>query len=226
MFRSRLLTLALALVGTALAASPFAHAQQSSDMATVRVVHASPDAPAVDVWLDGQPAIRGLAFGQFTGHTAVPAGTHRVQVTPAGAQPGSAVIDTAVELTARQAYTVMATGRLSEIKPLMLQDERSAPGGSRARIVHASPDAPAVDVAVAGGPTVISNLAFGVDSGYLDVPTGDAQLEVRLAGTNQTVLTVPATFTQGYTYTVAAVGLAGGQPALQALAMNDTSQRN
>jgi hypothetical protein len=35
---------------------------------------------------------------------------------------------------------------------------------------------------------------------------------------------VPATFTQGHVYTLAALGLAGGEPPLQALAMNDTSQ--
>ncbi len=227
MFRFRALAVAaLALAGTTVALGPLASAQQSSDMATVRVVHASPDTPAVDIWLDGQPAIRGLAFGQFTGHTPVPAGNHRVQVTPAGAQSDGAVIDANLELSARQAYTVMATGRLAEIKPLVLQDERTSPSGSRARFVHASPGAPAVDVAVAGGPVVISNVAFGADSGYLDVPVGDVPLEVRVAGSDQVVLSVPATFTEGHVYTLAALGLAGGEPPLQALALNDTSQMN
>jgi hypothetical protein len=227
MFRFRSLAIAaLTLAGTAIAVNPLASAQQPSDMAMIRVVHASPDAPAVDIWLDGQPAIRGLAFGQYTGHTAVPAGNRRVQVTPAGGQPESAVIDANLELSARQAYTVMATGRVAEIKPLVLQDERTSPSDSRTRFVHASPGAPAVDIAVAGGPIVISNVAFGADSGYLDVPAGDVPLEVRVAGTEQVVLTVPATFTQGYVYTLAALGLAGGEPPLQAAAMNDTSQVN
>lgn len=227
MFRLGLLAVAaVAAVSTAVAASPLAQAQQPmSDTAMVRVVHASPDAPAVDIWVDGQPAIRTLAFGQFTSHAALPAGKHRVQVTPSGDQADRAVIDADLELTAGQAYTVMATGRLAEIKPLVLQDERLAPSGSRVRFVHASPDAPAVDIAVAGGPVVISGAAFGDNSGYLDVPVGDVALEVRLAGTDQAVLTVPATFAQGYAYTLVAAGLAAGQPPLQALAMSDTSQR-
>ena len=227
MYRLRLLALAaLALAGTAFAASPLAHAQQmGSDRAMVRVVHASPDAPAVDVWLDGEPAIRDLAFGAFTGHAAVPAGSHRVRVTPAGGQPDSAVIDATLDLAANKAYTVMAVGRLAEIKPLVLEDDRSAPSGARVRFVHASPDAPAVDIAVAGGPVVVSNAGFGQDSGYLDVPTGDVALEVRVAGTDQVVLTVPANFASGYAYTLAAIGLAAGQPPLQALAMSDTAGR-
>ena len=190
----------------------------------VRVVHASPDAPAVDIWLDGEPAIRSLAFSQATSHTAVPAGSHRVQVTPSGAQADSAVIDATLDLGAGKAYTVMAVGRVAEIKPLVLEDERMAPSGSRARFVHASPNAPAVDIAVAGGgPVVMSNVGFGDNSGYVDVPTGDVPLEVHLAGTDQVVLSVPATFDGGHAYTLAAVGLAGGQPALQALALNDTA---
>ena len=175
MHRLRLLALsALALASTAVMAAPFAAAQQTgSDMAMVRVVHASPDAPAVDVWVDGQPAIRSLAFGQFTGHTPLPAGSHRVRVTPAGTEASSAVIDATLDLAAGKAYTVMAVGRVAEIKPLVLEDDRMAPSGSRARFVHASPDAPAVDIAVAGGPVVISNAAFGDNSGYIEVPTGD-----------------------------------------------------
>jgi hypothetical protein len=226
MVRLPLLALgALAFAGTAVAASPLVQAQQMpSDRAMVRVVHASPDAPAVDIWLDGEPAIRSLSFGQFTGHTAVPAGSHRVQVTPAGAQADTAVIDANLDLAVGQAYTVMATGRLADIQPLVLQDERAAPNGSRTRFVHASPGAPAVDIAVAGGPAIISNVGFGADSGYLDVPVGAAQLDVRVAGTEQTVLTVPATFDASYAYTLAAVGLAGGQPPLQALALSDTSR--
>ena len=228
MFRSRLLGFAaFALASTALAPTPFTTAQQMpAEMAMVRVVHASPEAPAVDIWLDGQPAIRGLAYNQFTGHTSVPAGTRRVQVTPAGGQPESAVIDANLELTAGEAYTVMATGQLTQITPLVLQDDRTMMAGSRARFVHAAPGAPAVDIAVAGGPTVISNVAFGQDSGYIEVPVGDAQLEVRVAGTDQVVLTVPATFTEGYAYTLAALGLAGGQPPLGALALSDTSRRS
>jgi hypothetical protein len=219
----RLLALgALALAGSALASGSMAQAQMATDYAMVRVIHASPDAPAVDVWLDGEPAIRNLAFGQFTGHTAVPAGSHRVRVTPTGAATDSAVIDTTLDLGAGKAYTVMATGRVAEITPLVLEDERMAPSGSRARFVHASPDAPAVDIAVAGGPVVISGAAFGGNSGYIEVPTGDVPLEVRVAGTEQVVLTVPATFTGGYGYTLAAVGLAGGQPSLQAVALSDT----
>ena len=52
--------------------------------ACVSVVHASPDAPAVDVWVDGEPALIGLTFGTYSGWVTLPAGDHQVQVAPAG----------------------------------------------------------------------------------------------------------------------------------------------
>jgi hypothetical protein len=45
-----------------------------SHEAKVRVVHASPDAPAVDVWVNGQVAISGLAFGEATDYVALAGG--------------------------------------------------------------------------------------------------------------------------------------------------------
>jgi hypothetical protein len=219
---------AVALAGVVVATGPLARAQSmGSDMAAVRVMHASPDAPAVDVWVNGEPKLTGLSFGQFTGHTWLPAGTHQVAVAPAGAPASQAVINAPVTLEAGQAYTVMAIGRLAEIKPLILDDERAPTMGNEAKVrfVHASPDAPAVDIAVAGGPTVLSSVAFGEASGYEMVPPlTDATLEVRAGG--QTVLPLPgATFAPGGVYTAVAIGLAGGEPALQAVWLWDASSR-
>ena len=56
----------------------------------VRVIHASPDAPPVDVYVNGDPGvampnISGLAFTQGTGYVPLPTDTYRFRVTPAGA---------------------------------------------------------------------------------------------------------------------------------------------
>src|SRR6478672_5717918 len=77
--------------------------------AMIRVVHASPDAPAVDVYLNGQRAIADLKFTEGTTYAAVPAGSYKVQVFPAGTGPtGKAVIDATLDLKGGTAYTVAA----------------------------------------------------------------------------------------------------------------------
>jgi hypothetical protein len=177
--------------------------------ACINVVHASPDAPAVDVYLDGTKALGGLAFGAASGWVAVPAGEHQVQVTAADAAIDTAVIDVTVTLEGGAAYEVAATGLLAEITPQVYQANLSAiaDGSARIRVVHASPDAPAVDVAVKGGDVLVPNLAFPNASDYLDVPAASYDLEVRPAGTTDVALDLPGVQLEaGMVYSVYAIG--------------------
>lgn len=207
---SSVLVLVLVFATTALAAGP----------ARVRVVHASPDAPAVDVWVnDAIIAFSNAPFKGITDYAELDAGTYNVKVVPAGAME-PVVIEADLDLAADTDYTVVAVGQLAAIEPLVLLDNNSMPAAGKAhvRFVHASPDAPAVDIAVKGGPALFSNVAFKGVGDYLPVDAGTYDLEVRLAGTDTVALSVPGVALADQTvYTVFAMGLAGGEPALQAV---------
>ena len=91
-------------------------------------------------------------------------------------------------------------------------------GQAMVRVVHASPDAPAVDIAVKGGPVLFPNVAFKGASQFTPVNAGTYDLEVRLAGKTDVALAVPGVaLKDGDIVTIFAMGLAGGQPALQAV---------
>jgi Domain of unknown function (DUF4397) len=194
--------------------------------AMIRVVHASPDAPAVDVYLNGQRAVANLRFTEGTAYAAVPAGSYRVQVFPAGTGPGgTAVIDATLDLQGGTASTVAAVNVVARIEPLVLTDDLTAPAAGKAhiRVVHAAPDAPAVDVAVKGGPVAFRSVAFKSATPYAPLDAGTYQLEVRPAGTTQAVLTTdPVTLAAGRIYTVFAMGQVAGN-SLQAVAFADNS---
>ena len=198
-----------ALIVAALMLTSFAVAGAQSDTARLRVIHASPDAPAVDIWVNGEVAIANLAFPDGTDYVELPAGEYQVQVTPAGAEE-PVVIDATLPLQAGTDYTVAAVGVLESIEALVLTDNNAAPAAGQAhiRVVHASPDAPAVDVAVAGGDVLISNLEFGQASEYLPVPAGSYDLQVRVAGTEDVAIDIPGFVAEaGAIYSVFAVGL-------------------
>ena len=180
--------------------------------ACVNVIHASPDAPAVDVYVDGAEALSDLEFGAASGWVALPAGEHQVQVTAADAALDTAVIDATVTLDEGAAYEIAATGLLAEIEPQVNQVDLSTLGSeddpmARVRVIHASPDAPAVDVAVTGGDILIENLAFPDASDYLSVPAGAYDLEVRPTGTTDVALDLPGVALEaGTVYSVYAIG--------------------
>jgi len=191
-------------------------------MARVRIVHASPDAPAVDVWVNDNAAFTNAPFKGITEYAELEVGAYNVKVVPTGATE-PVVIEADLALEAKD-YTVVAVGKLEEIEPLVLVDNNSAPeaGKAHVRFVHASPDAPAVDIAVKDGPVLFSNIAFREVGDYLPVDAGTYDLEVRLAGTTDVALAVPGlALADGTVYTVFAMGLAGGEPTLEAVPSAD-----
>lgn len=213
----------IATSGTALAA----------DTADVRVLHASPDAPAVDVYLDDAivDALTNVPFGTISDYLQIPAGAHNIKVYATGTT-ADPVIDADVTLTAGAAYTVAATGALADITAQVLEDDPSATSSSaKVRVVHFSADAPAVDVATAGSTVeeaVVKGLAYPNATDYLALPGGTYDLEVRLAGDTTVALPLPdVTIQDGRAYSVFAVGSAAspavGGNALQAVLAVDAT---
>ncbi len=192
--------------------TPEPAAETDEDSVLVRVVHASPNAPAVDVYIDGSLALSGVPYFTASGYVTLPAGERLVQVTPAGASPDDAVISANLPLTGGNAYTIAAIGLLENIEARLFEDNRSDVSGVDARVTvyHLSPDAPAVDVKVGPeGAIILENIAFG-ESDNTDEDQGTYDIFVTPAGEADPVLSFPGTELQGGTsYDVFAIGLLG-----------------
>lgn len=201
--------------------------------ARIRVVHLSPDAPAVDIWVDGNKVITNLAFGEYTDYLTVPSNKgneyYNIQVVPNGATT-PVVIDADLRLKPNHDYTVAAVGRLANIYPIVIKDNtNSGPrDNSLVRFAHTSADAPAVDIALQDGPVLFSDVSFGEVEDYLEVMPGTYDLEVRLAGTMTVVLSLDdVMLMKGTQYTVFATGLVSpgdDEPSLSALLVKDRSK--
>ncbi|CAN5907754.1 DUF4397 domain-containing protein [soil metagenome] len=190
--------------------------------ASVNVVHASPNAPGVDLLVDNTRVNTSpLVYPNNTGYLEVPAGARNIKVNAAGTS--TSVIDANVTLEADRYYSVFAANTLASIEPVVVMDDLTTPAANRAhvRFIHLSPDAPAVDVAVVNGPVLFSNSTFKQATPFSPVAVGTYNLEVRLAGTNTVVLSLPnVQLANGQIYTVFAKGFvnppAGNQNALSA----------
>ena len=201
--------------------------------ADVRVLHASPDAPAVDVYLDDAKvdALTNVPFGTISDYLAIPAGKHNVKVYATGTT-SSPVIDADVTVTAGRAYTIAATGALADIGAQVLQDDPAPTAKSaKVRVIHFSGDAPAVDIATAGSAVneaVVKGLEYPNATDYIALPGGTYDLEVRLAGETTVALALDNVKVQnGRAYSVFAIGSAAspavGGNALQAVVAVDAT---
>lgn len=161
----------------------------------IRVIHASADAPAVDIVVDGGVAFEGLRFKDYTNYTSVPAGSHTISINAAGTT--TTVFTTVVNLSDNIAYSFYAVGKLnpgggrSTLNLLGTGDDLSAPpsGSTKVRVIHAASTAPDVDVYVTSpfaklpDSPALSGVPYTLASGYLTVPAADYQARVTVAGT-------------------------------------------
>jgi hypothetical protein len=192
----------------------------AANEAQVRVVHASPDAPNVDVWVDGATVLTDVPFTAVSDYLSLPAGDHNIQVTATGST--DPVIDADVTLDVGTAYTVAATGMLADIGATVLVDDRTpVDGQSKLRVFHASPSAPDfVDVAVTDGPILVEGLAYPEATAYLTVDAGTYPLKIRAAGETDAALTLDATLEAGMNYT--AIAMDGGDAGVQVIVAIDS----
>lgn len=197
--------------------------------AQVRVVHGSPNAPAVDVLVDNDEVLADVSYRQFSGYLEVPSGTRNIKVNAANTT--TTVINANPALVADAAYTIIATNVLASIEPLVLTDNLTAPaaGNIKLRLVHGAPNVGAVDIYVtapganlATATPTLTAVAFKTASAYLEVPAGAYQVRITPTGTKTVAIdTGSLTLTAGQIRTAIAVEAAGGGAPLAALLLPD-----
>ncbi len=218
------------------AAPAEAPAEASGDTVHIRVAHFSPDAPAVDIWVNGEAsAIAGLEFPQITDWIELPADSYNLAVVPAGLTIASAIIGPAdFDLPGGAWLTIAAVGTFERgkgsLKPIIIAEDFSPipDGQARVTVLHAIDGAPVVDVR-AGAATIIQGLAFpgslGSNDGVftLTVPAGSYDLTVRPTDSDfPIILDLAGTALEAnMNYFVAAVGTpTNPQVALAATSMD------
>jgi hypothetical protein len=200
----------------------------------LRVLHAAPMAPQVDVYLTAPGAslaasapAGSFAFKGNLGPVEVPAGVYQVRVTLAG-KPASVVYDTgSITLAAGGNLLLTAvenTATGAAPISLVVQDGSGsseildAATPADLRVVHASPDAPAVDVIVNDNfaNPLVSDLAFPDFTPFLGVPPATYNVKVTDAATQGVVpINADLDLEAGIRYTVLAVGpLAALEPLI------------
>ena len=184
---------------------------------TVKVAHMSPDAPNVDVYVNGMAVLQDVAFRTVSGNFVFRPGEYQIQVTPTGEAPEDAVIDASLDFIGRS-FTVLATGEVSEEnRPFypLVHPTSLAPLGddmSRIRVFHLSPDAPEVDVAPNGGDPLFQGVGYSQNR-TAEVPAGDYTLDVRPAGEEDVVTQFDVSLAPGWVYTGYVVGYAAPEEA-------------
>ena len=185
------------------------------DQAMIRIAHFSPDASYVDVYmvsLNRKQLFPNVFYKGVSAYWKLAAGPFTYEVRPAGATPESApAIRVTGRLEAGRAYTVAAVGRKAELRGVLFRDDMSpsAPGKAKIRFLAAAIDLPLVDIAIAGGRTLSSGVAFPEPTGYAQLASGTYKVEVRRSGAEAVLVKGNVAVRPGTVTSVALLGGAG-----------------
>lgn len=151
----------------------------------LRVVHLSPDAPAVTPLFDGAavPELTSVEFGSSTNYAAISVPDGELEITTDGTA-GSSVLEVPLTFEDGHSYTAVAIGRVASLDALFFEDDASGLAATdiRVRAIHGAPDVGQVDVynvAEDGTTTsLLEDVDFGDVSEPLDLPAGAYTLGV------------------------------------------------
>jgi hypothetical protein len=195
----------------------------AADTAMVRVLHGSPDAPSVDVFVDGMKvdALSGAEFGDLTAYVKVPGGTYSIKVCATADNTVCPIGPVDLTFEAGSRYTVAASGLLAAIKADVITDNgKPVDGKAKVKVVHLSADTPAVDVLTQDKSTkLVTNLAYPDATKYLTVAPGSYDLIVCANADNSVCPLDPGALEleDGKVYSVFAIGSLEGGEGVQGL---------
>ncbi|WP_343343826.1 DUF4397 domain-containing protein [Terrisporobacter petrolearius] len=177
------------------------------DVSYVRVFHASPNGPSVDIYVNGGLAFKNLQFKDFTEYVQLPMGEYKIEVFSAG-QKETPILTQNIRLPEKEVVTIAAVGNFEDLQ-LIPYIEGNADdlfeNESRVRIIYLSPDAPNVDVLIDGN-LAFTDIGFMDATDYVQLLSDSYNLTVNLADTKDTVLTLNADLKSQKVYTIYVVG--------------------
>jgi len=167
----------------------------TSSTASLRVFQGSPDAPLVNLLVDGKTVASNIAYGGNSGYISVTSGSRHVQVEPASGS--TAIVDQTINLAASAKQTIVITGPVASHTVTTLTDggTTATTGDGYLRIFNASSGADPSDAYIvisgttlAGVTPVTANLAFNKDTGYKLLAAGNYDVYLTAPGTNNVYL--------------------------------------
>lgn len=186
----------------------------------LRILMASPDAPAVDILIDGTQVATSLAYTNSTSYLPVKSGSRHIQALTVS--NSASVFDQTISITASANETLLLTGSVAKMQSLLLTDGATnttiTTGDGTVRVVNASQTLGPADVYIvnagtglAGATPTSAGLAFGKATDYALEIIGNFQVFMTQPGTTSVYLnTGPLALTQSQFQTIVAVDAVGG----------------
>lgn len=191
---------------------------RSQNTTDLRALNAVADAEALDILVNDDVKLAGVAANTTTSYTNFSSGTQDVKARSATNQ--AVLLDKSLALGNGARNTLLLYGKRAAMNGSLLADDTTAPSSNHARVrlAHLSPDAGAVDLYITAtdltaGPALISAASYGAVTASAEVTAASYRIILTSAGTTDILFQSTATrsYASGASYTVVVMPSLGGK---------------
>jgi hypothetical protein len=164
----------------------------------VRVIDASPDAPALDIYQNSAAGLYNIGFGTVSSYIPISAGTYLHTAYTAGTQQQLASVRG--KFSTGSQYTVLAGNFAANLQMTVFKDQTTPapPGQVALRFLHQGTRAGTVDIylvpagsRITGLTPIAAGVSFGGNTGYIDAPSGTYSIVALPAGSIPSSVVTP-----------------------------------
>lgn len=163
----------------------------------LRLAHFSPDAPAIEVFVDGASGgFPALEFGQVSDWIAFPASVYQFAFAPAGSPITDALygpVDVAITPGSWTTLAVLGSQAAQTTRVAVIAEnilEPLAPENARITLFHAIEAGPVISLSVGENIILVDSVAYG-DYTALDIPAAQYDFQVSDSTTGSGIAGVP-----------------------------------
>lgn len=190
---------------------------------SVRILHAVPNAPNVDVYLNGSLITSNLAFGKISKYSQLLSGEYEFQLFKAGTYV-KPLLSQNIQLIANANYTVSIVTLSNNLYLFRLKDDNVPINKSKSflRFINLSSNAPLLTLGLPNGIILFNQAEYLETTGYYQLSPGIYNFEILLgASESPTKYIKNITLDGGKFYTIYIMGLFNGKPPLGYLFVDD-----
>ncbi|MDF2503012.1 DUF4397 domain-containing protein [Clostridium sp.] len=193
--------------------------RETSPVSYMRLLHASPNSPAVDIYFNDTKLAENLSYEEFTDYLSIEPGNYTIKVYPRG-NTDNLITSTDLTIAPNSISTIGVIGTLPNVSLLPMSEPKgpTIPGKLFLRFGNLSPNSPNLNLTLANGTVIFRNIAYKSVTDYASLRPGIYHFQLRDSETNKIILDAPnIRLRENRFYSIYSVGLLGGKPPLRIL---------
>ena len=190
---------------------------------SIRILHAVPKAPNVDVYANGNLLVKDLSFSSISNYLDLAPGTYEIPLYIAGFYD-TPLITQNLQFAPSANYTISAVTLAGNLYLFKLRDAgiSTQPDSAYLRFMNLSQNAPLLSLALPTGTQLFNEVEYLETTGYYTTSPGIYNFKVIISGANVVYKNIKnLTLEGGKLYTIYIIGIFNGDPQLGYLFVED-----